>query len=103
MGFDGGHRAGYMQVAGIADAVMITSTMGKASCSNPAGWGDFVVISSYAAISTVDAPGLTNDGLFSSDQPLPLGSKVSCAKIVMIGISGDSTGHKVIAHNRILL
>lgn len=98
---DGGDRAGYKQIAGAVDAVLITSTMSGAATTGD--FVDFEVISSYAAVAAIVAPGLTNASKLTSARALPLGSKVKCSQITSIRLSVKSTGHKVIAHKRILI
>ena len=96
---DGGDRAGYKLIARNTDCTLITSTMGAVT----GDWAGFQVISSAAAIAAIIAPSMTNYAKLTSGRALPLGSYVGAAQITSIKISTKSTGHKVIAYNRILL
>jgi hypothetical protein len=98
---DGGDRAGYKQIADAVDSKVITSTMSAGSVTGD--WTGFDVISSYAAVAAIIAPGLAGSSLISSGRPLLLGAKIRCSKMTGIRLSVKSTGHKVIAHNRILI
>jgi hypothetical protein len=99
MGFDGGHRAGYKQVAKAVDAVLITDTMGAVT----GDWTDFVVISSEVQLASVDAPGLTYSSQINSGTTWIKGAEFCCSQISSIKISIKSSNTAVIAHKRILL
>ena len=108
MGNPGLDRAGYKQIAKSVNAVIITSTMDAASCTadaNGKNWAGFEVISSEAAIALVTADGITNSSLLTSGAALLKGAYVGGGSggISVIKISTKSTGHKVMAYNRILL
>lgn len=100
---EGGDRAGYKQISRDVDAVVITSTMGATTMPWNPGAAYFEVISSEAAIALVTSDGISNSSLISSGTALPQGSIVGGGPITGITISGDSTGHKVMAYRRILL
>jgi len=99
MGFDGGHRAGYKQVAKTVDATFITDTMGAIT----GDWADFVVISSEVQISSVIAPGLSGATQINSGTTWIKGAEFCCSQITSIKISAKSSNTAVIAHKRILL
>ena len=99
MGFDGGHRAGYKQVAMAVDAVYITDTMGTVS----GDFADFIVISSEVQLASVVAPGLDGDSLITSGTTWLKGAVFACSQITSIKISAKSSNTAVIAHNRILI
>jgi hypothetical protein len=98
---DGGDRAGYKQIARNVQATIITSTMSAAVTTGD--WAGFEVISSYAAVAVVQASGITGASRLTSGRPLPLGSYVGGGKTTGLRLSVKSTGHKIIAYNRILL
>lgn len=98
---DGGDRAGYKQISDAVDSKVITSTMSGASVTGD--WVGFDVISTFAAVAAVVAPGITGTSLISSKAALRMGYKFRCSKMTGIRLSAKSTGHKVIAHNRILI
>lgn len=99
---DGGDRAGYMQIAGVCDGVIIKTSLGKCSATAPY-WGDIVVVSSKAVFKTLTAPGLINASNVTTDDSFALGTRISCSKITMIWLSTKCTAGRVIAHNRILI
>lgn len=99
MSFDGGHRAGYKQVAMAVDAVFITDTMGTVS----GDWVDFVVVSSEVQLASVVAPGLDGTTLITSGTTWLKGAVFACSKITSIKISAKSSNTAVIAHKRILI
>lgn len=99
MGFDGGHRAGYKQVAKAVDAVFITDTMGAIT----GDFADFVVISSEVQLASVIAPGLQYASKINSGTTWIKGAEFTCSKITSIKISVKSSNTAVIAHKRILI
>jgi len=101
-------RAGYIQIAKTAKAVLITSTKDGVSASAAFGvknarWAGFEVVSSNAAIALVTASNITGSSLITSGAALPLGSYIGGGDISVIKVSTDSTGHKVMAYERVLL
>ena len=98
---DGGDRAGYKQISRNSQATVITSTMSGAVKTGD--WCGFEVISSQAAVALVQAVGITGSSLITSGRALPQGAYVGGAKITGIRLSVKSTGHKVIAYERILI
>ena len=102
---DGGDYAGYKEIAKDVHATIITSTgWSTASTGYTSGyWYGFQVISSEANIAGVVATGITGSSLISSAVAYPLGSWIGGSPITAIKISTDSTGHKVIAYEKVLL
>jgi len=98
---DGGDRAGYKQISKNVQARIITSTMSAAVVTGD--WCGFEVISSAAAIRTVVAAGITGSSLITSGTSYPLGTYFGGAKITGLRLSTKSTGHKLIAYDRILI
>jgi len=94
-------RAGYKQTSKNTHATVITSTMSGAVTTGK--WFGFEVISSEAAVALVQASGVTGSSLLSSDVALPLGSFVGGGLTTGIRLSAQSTGHKVMAYELILL
>jgi hypothetical protein len=105
---DGGDRAGYMQISKNTQATIITSTgyplavTGDTSYTS-GDWCGFEVISSGAAIAGIVAPGITGSSLITSATTYPLGTYIGGRQITAIKISTKSTGHKVMAYERVLL
>lgn len=98
---DGGDRAGYKQISKNTHATVITSTMSGAVTTGD--WYGFEVISSYAAVALVQASGITGSSKITSGKALPIGAFVGGGKTTGIRLSAKSTGHKVIAYQRVLL
>jgi len=98
---DGGDRAGYKQISKNTQATIITSTMSGAVTVGD--WFGFEVISSAANIAVVNASGITGSSLITSETSYPLGMWIGGGKTTGIRLSADSTGHKVIAYQRILI
>jgi len=98
---DGLTRAVGLQIAGAVDSVLIVSATGTTAYTS-GEWCELEVISSEAAFAGIVAPGLANAAGLTSDVPLPLGSRVRCSKITAVKLSSDATGHKIIAHTRVL-
>ena len=98
---DGGDRAGYKQISKNVDAIIITSTMSAAVTTGD--WCGFEVLSSNAAIALVQATGIRNSSLLTSGRVLPQGMYVGGGKTTGLRLSAKSTGHKIIAYNRVLL
>lgn len=98
---DGGDRAGYKQISKNVDARVITSTM--AGGVTTGDWYGFEVISSNAAVALVQASGITGSSLITSAYPLVQGVFVGGGKTTGLRLSTKSTGHKIIAYNRVLL
>jgi len=98
---DGGDRAGYKQISKNVDAVIITSTMGAASAT--IAWGGFEVISSAAAVTIITAPGITNSSLLTTAPTLPKGTFIGGGNITEVKLSANSTGHKIMAYEKVVL
>lgn len=98
---DGGDRAGYKQISKNVDAIIITSTMAGAVTTGD--WCGFEVISSQAAVALVQASGISNSSLLTSARALLQGAYIGGGKTTGLRLSTKSTGHKIIAYNRILL
>ena len=98
---DGLDRAGYKQVSKASQGTIITSTMSGAVTTGY--WYGFEVISSEAAVALVQASGITNSSLLTSGAALPQGSFVGGGLTTGIRLSADSTGHKVIAYEKVML
>ena len=98
---DGGDRAGYKQISRNTQGTIITSTMSGAVTTGD--WYGFEVISSKAAVALVQASGITGASKLTSAYALPCGAFVGGGKTTGIRLSAKSTGHKVIAYQRILL
>lgn len=98
---DGGDRAGYKQISKNVRATIITSTMSGAVTTGE--WCGFEVISSEAAIALVQASGITGSSLISSGAALLKGAYVGGGLTTGIRLSANSTGHKVMAYERVLL
>jgi len=94
-------RAGYKQTSKNTNATVITSTMSGAVTTG--SWFGFEVISSNAAIALVEASGIIGSSKLTSDFPLPTGSFVGGGLTTGIRLSADSTGHKVMAYQLVLL
>lgn len=98
---DGGDRAGYMQVSKNTQATLITSTMSGSVTTGD--WFGFEVVSSGANIALIQASGITGSSLITSGTTYPLGSWIGGRLTTGIRLSADSTGHKVLAYERVLL
>jgi hypothetical protein len=62
-----------------------------------------VVISTKAVFAGITAPGLTGSSKITSGTTIALGAVRACNSITAIKLSSDSTGHMVLAHNKVLL
>ena len=98
---DGGDRAGYKQISKNTHATVITSTMSGAAKTGK--WYGFEVVSSEAAVALVQASGITGSSLISSGFALPRGAFVGGGLTTGIRLSANSTGHKVVAYEEVLL
>ena len=96
---DGGDRAGYKQIAGAVDSILITEA--NSPCTGD--WIDFKVVSSGVQFVAITAPGMANASVIDSDATFVLGAKFACSKITIINITTGSSFGKVVAHNRILI
>jgi hypothetical protein len=97
----GGDRAGYKQISKNVQATIITSTMsGAAKTGN---WFGFEVISSKACIAAVVAAGITGSSLITSNTSYPLGTFIGGSKITSLRLSANSTRHKLIAYEMVLI
>lgn len=101
MGNPGMDRAGYKQISKNSHATVITSTMSGAVVTGD--WCGFEVLSSYAAIALVTAAGITGSSLITSGTSFAQNTYIGGSKITALRLSVDSTGHKLIAYERILL
>lgn len=94
-------RAGYKQVSKNVHATVITSTMSGAVVTGD--WCGFEVISSYADVALIQASGITGSSLITSADSLEKGMYIGGGKTTGIRLSAKSTGHKVIAYQRVVL
>ena len=99
MAGDGMDRAGYKQISGAVDSILITDTMGAVT----GDWVDFEVVSSQVQLAGITAPGLAGSSLITSLTTWEKGAKFRCSQITAIQISAKSSNTAVIAHERILL
>lgn len=98
---DGLDRAGYKQVSKNTHATVITSTMSGAVTTG--SWYGFEVLSSSANIALVEASGITGSSLISSGTTRQQGTWIGGGLTTGLRLSADSTGHQLIAYERILL
>ena len=96
---DGGDRAGYKQISGAVDAILITDV--NSPCTGD--WTEFEVISSGVQFVAITAPGMVNVAAIDSNATFVLGARFACSKITVIDITTGSSFGKVIARNRILI
>jgi hypothetical protein len=96
---DGGDRAGYKQISKNCECTLITSTMGAVS----GDWYGFEVISTWAHIAAITAPGMANANKLTSAKYLLNKTWIGAPSITSIKISTKTTGQKVLAYKRILL
>jgi hypothetical protein len=99
MGFDGGHRAGYKQVAENVDAVFITSTSGAVT----GDWAKLVVMSTEVQLESLTAPGMTGSSLVTSGDTYERGQYFACGQITGVKISDNDSHGLLLAYKRILL
>ena len=105
---NGMDRAGYKQGAGVVDAILIGPSTGStdgvnSSDYNSNGWCQIRVISSKAVFAAITAPGMTNSSKFTSGTSWNQDAIISCNQITYIKLSCKTTGHAVIAYDKILL
>lgn len=98
---DGGDRAGYKQISKNTDATIITSTMsGDVTTGH---WCGFEVLSSYANVALVQASGITGSSLITSGTSYEQGTYIGGGLTTGLRLSADSTGHIIVAYDRVLL
>jgi len=108
---DGGDRAGYKQISGVVDAILIGPSTGSTDITQSTaypvfadnGWSEIEVISSKAAFAVITAPGLIGSSKFTSGTSWSMGARIRCNSITGIKLSSDSTRHAVIAFKKVLL
>ncbi len=105
---DGGDRAGYKQIANVVDAIFIgptdgTKTTYKSSDYNENGWSRIKVISSGAVFNYITAPGLERSTEITSGTTWVRGAEIECNQITRIKLSTKTTGHAVIAFDKVIL
>lgn len=99
---DGLDRAGYKQVAGTVDAILIGPSTGSTDWTS-GKWAEIEVISSKACFAGITAAGLSGSSKITSGTSWTRGARIRCNEITAIKLSSDSTGHAVIAFNKVLL
>lgn len=93
---DGGDRAGYKQICGAVDAVLITSTMAAVT----GDWTDLSLLTATVNFTSIIAPGLSGaEHISSSTTYTGYGAKWQCSQITSVNVKVGT----IIAHNRILL
>jgi len=97
---DGGDFAGYKQISKNTKATVITSTMSGAVTTGY--WYGFEVISSKAAVALVQASGITGSSKLTSAFALSQGAFVGGGLTTGLRLSANSTGHKIMAYEKIL-
>lgn len=99
MGFDGGHRAGYKQVAENVEAKFITSTMGEVTGT----WAKILVMSTEVQLESMTAAGITGSSLITSADTWERGQYFAGDKITAVKISAKDSHGLLMAYDRILL
>lgn len=107
---DGLDRAGYKQIAGVVDAILIGPSTGSTAYTQSSdytqfkqGWSELEVVSSGAAFAGITAAGLVGSSKITSGTTYLKGAKIACNRITAVKLSCDSTGHAVIARAKVLL
>jgi hypothetical protein len=95
-------RDAYKQIAGCVDAILIGPSTGSTDYTS-GSWSEIEVISSKAVFAGITAPGLTGSSKITSGTSWAMGARIRCSHITAIKLSSDSTGHAVIALNKVLL
>lgn len=108
---DGGDRAGYKQISGTVDAILIGPSTGSTDVVQSSdytqfaaqGWSEIEVVSSRAVFAAITAPGLINSSKVTSGTSWLQGAKIRCNKITAFKLSSQTTDHAVIAFGKVLL
>ena len=98
---DGLDRAGHKQVSGCVDAILIGPSTGSTDWTS-GSWAEVEVISTKAVFAGITAPGLVGSSKITSGTSWTMGARIRCNHITAIKLSSDSTGHAVIAFNKVL-
>ena len=106
MGFDGGHRAGYMQVSHAVDADFIgpsTKSTDYTTCPVAQGWTRIEILSTSGIFAGITAEGLNGSSNITSDSTFAQYWNLECSKITAIKFTSETSGFMAIAHQRVLL
>ena len=99
---DGLDRAGYKQVSGCVDAILIGPSTGSTRWTS-GSWAEIEVISSKAIFAGVVAPGLQNSSKITSGTTFLKGARLRCNEFTRIKLSSKSTKNAVIAFKKVIL
>jgi predicted Abi (CAAX) family protease len=92
---------GYRQISKTVAAVLIGPSTGSTDYTSGT-WQSVEVVSSKACFAGITAGGLAGSSKITSGTSFSQGAVIRCSLITAIKLSSGSTGHMVIAHNKVL-